>query len=510
MENSSGAERLPPQNLEAEQSALGAMMLDREATTVGLEILRPEDFYRRVHGRIFEAISQLFQRGEPVDLVTLSNELQRQGVLDDVGGQAYLMTLVNSVPTASNIDRYAGIVADKAMLRLLISAARDITEWCYSDSDEVRQVVDRSEERLFRVTERRAREGFVEMGPRLRERFAEMDQDTHVKQRVPGVPTGFPDLDRLLGGLAPGTLNIVAGRPSMGKTSLAMNIAVNVGMLRDRPHNVAVFSLEMSREQLVEGALSAEARVNSHSIRLGALDPKGEWPRLAEALDRLYECGVLIDDSPGISTLEMRAKARRLQSERGVDLIVVDHLQLVTHPGRFDNRHQELSQIARGLKMMARELNVPVLVASQLSRSVERREDKRPILSDLMESGYIEAEADIVAFIYRPEYYKYRKRTEDGKEVLVGGPGAQQPKGGQGGQGGNGAADDAGADDLSKRDDTAEIIIAKNRTGPTGVCELVFSGKYRRFDSKAREGDGGSSPHRRREASGGGEDFEVF
>lgn len=460
-------DQIPPQSLEAEQSALGAMMLDREATAVGLELLRKSDFYRLVHGEIFEAITALFDRNEPVDLITMTDELGRRNKLEEVGGAAYLTALVSSVPTAANIHRYATIVAEKAILRELIAAASDIQRWSYAQDDRTDEIVDRSEQRLFSVTERRLSRGFVPMGPIVRQVFDRLDRETQVQRDVAGLSTGFPDLDRIIGGLGRSTLTIVAARPSMGKTSLALNIATHVGSRPDDKRVVGVFSLEMSKEQLVEAALSSQAMINSHKLRLGDMRDE-EWDKLAQALDKLYDCNIYIDDTPGMTPLEMRAKARRLQAERGLSLVVVDYLQLVRYPLRTDSRFEEVSAIARSLKAMARELEVPLIVVSQLSRSVERREDKRPILSDLMESGYIEAEADAVVFIYRPEYYKYRE-AKTGQ--VVGGPAAQ------------GAAEEP-------RDDTAEIIVAKNRTGPTGVCELVFRGQYRRFDSKAGGRDG--------------------
>jgi len=466
-----GVERVPPQHLEAEQSALGAMMLDREATAVGIELLKSEDFYRDVHARIFDAIAALFDRNEPVDLITLTDELQRRNCLDDVGGPAYLTTLASSVPTTANMHRYASIVAEKAQLRSLIGAARDIADWAYADEDETGHVIDRAEERLFSVTERRMTRGFNRFGPLVRAAFERLDQHTQIQREMAGLRTGFPDLDRIIGGLAPSSLVVIAGRPSMGKTSLAMNLATHVGTQPDARNVVAIFSLEMSKDQLVEACMCAEAGIDSHKLRLGRITHE-DWDKLGPALDRLFDAPIFIDDTPGLTPLEMRAKIRRLKAEHGLSLVVVDHMQLVTYPMRVESRHQEVSAITRQLKHMARELEVPVVVLSQLSRGVERREDKRPILSDLMESGYIEAEADIVAFIYRPEYYRYRKEREDGSSQLVGGPVAAGP-------GGEGLAE-------APRDDTAEIIVAKNRTGPTGVCELVFQGKYRRFANKAR------------------------
>ncbi len=451
-------EQLPPQSVEAEQSTLGAMIIDREATAVGLEMLQPEDFYREAHRKIFEAIRELFERNEPIDLITLQEELERRGELDDVGGAAYLATLMGSVPTAAHIQRYATIVSEKALLRNLIAASRDIQRWAYEGTEPATEIADRCEQRLFEVTERRVTRGFTGIGPVVKEVFDRIDARYHDERRVVGIPSGLIDLDTLTCGFQKSDMIVIAGRPSMGKSALILNIARHVATHPTDPKTVALFSLEMSKEQVVDRMLAAEARINSYALRTGRL-PKHAWDSLGAALNTLFVAPIYIDDSPTTTPLEMRSKCRRLKAERGLDIVLIDHLQLIHMPGKFDNRHQEIGAITRSLKAMARELEVPVVVCSQLARRVEEREDRRPILSDLMESGSIEADADLVIFIYRQSYYRYQKNV-DPERI----PGEAPPE------------DEAA-------DETAELIVAKHRHGPTGTVEVAFLREFQRFEN---------------------------
>jgi replicative DNA helicase len=439
-ETSTVAERTLPHNLEAERSVLGAILIQNDAYNTAVELLRPEDFYRDAHRRIFDRIIALAERRMAVDFVTLKEELSRAGELDTVGGPAYVASLVDGVPRATNIEYYAKIVKEKAVLRNLIAAANTILLDAYEADQEAADILDRAEQSIFQIAEGGIRTGFVSLYDLAQDSVEAIQKAHEEKKTVTGVPTGFEDLDRITSGFQRGDLIIVAARPSMGKTSLALNIAQYVGTRSKR--TIGVFSLEMSREQLFMRMLSSEAMVDGHALRTGYLRTE-EWGQLTEALGVLGQAKVFIDDTPGIGVLEMRAKSRRLASEHGLDLLIVDYIQLMQGRGRFDNRTQELGAISRALKGLAKELNVPVVVLSQLSRAPESRSDHRPQLSDLRESGALEQDADVVLLIYREDAY-------------------------------NRAAENAGV---------AEIIVAKQRNGPTDTIKLAFIRERTRFEN---------------------------
>ena len=393
--------RVPPQNLEAEQSTLGSMMIERAALEKGLEILSPEDFYRPAHQQVFDALSALSERDEPADLITVQEELRKRGKLEDCGGTEYLMALLDSTPTAANIEHYARIVEQKSILRKLIAAGTEIIGMASDESEDVDTVTDRVERLVFGVSQRRIGEYFQPIGAMVGRAWEWIEHRYREKGETSGVPTGFTRLDHITSGLQQSDFIIIAARPSMGKTSLALNIATHAAIAKKL--TVAVFTIEMSAEQLVQRMMCAQARANAHRLRTGYFQDE-EWERLARAAGELYDAPIYIDDTTDITALAMRAKCRRLKAEHGLGLVIVDYLQLMRSHRRIDNRVQEISEIARGLKSLARELKVPVIALSQLSRAVERREDKRPMLSDLRESGSIEAEADMVMMLFRPEY----------------------------------------------------------------------------------------------------------
>jgi replicative DNA helicase len=431
-------DRVPPFSLEAEQSVLGAMFLEREAVLVAAEILQPEDFYRDAHRYIFEAILDLEERGQPADLVTVTETLRQQGRLDDVGGLAFVTTLAESVPTAANVEYYARIVEEKAILRRLIREATRIIQNSYEASTEAAAILDDAEQAILRISQYRNQSGFMAIKDLISAAYDRIEFLYQNKGGVTGIPTGFKDLDRLTAGLQPSDLIVVAARPSMGKTSFALNVALHVALEAKIP--VAIFSLEMSREQLIQRMLSSEAGIDGQRLRTGFLDEE-DWLLLTTAMARLSEAPIFIDDTPSITVMDIRAKARRLVQERGQALILLDYLQLVNSRRAAESRQQEITEISRGLKALARELQVPVVALSQLSRAVEQRQDKRPVLSDLRESGAIEQDADVVAFIYRDEYYN---------------------------------------PDTEKKG-IAEIIIGKQRNGPTGLVQLAFLKDSMRF-----------------------------
>jgi len=442
-------EKITPQNLEAEQSTLGAMLVSRDAATQALEMLGASDLYLEAHQVIFGALSRLADRGQPVDLVTVSEELRKEGRLEFVGGAAYISGLIDAVPSAANVEQYAKIVVEKAILRGLISTCDSIQGWAYDGSgDSVELLVDRAEAALLQIGKRRIGRQFYPIQPLLLEAF---DQLENRDGGLSGLSTGFYALDQITNGLQKSDMIIVAARPSMGKTALCLNIAENVALQTHAP--VGIFSLEMAKEQLVHRLISSHARVNGSRLRSGKLTDN-EIERITSSANDLYAAPIFIDDTPALSTFEIRSKARRLQTEhKDLALIIVDYLQLARGP-RTENRVQEISEIARSLKTLARELNIPVIALSQLSRAVEQRNNKRPILSDLRESGSIEAEADLVVFIYRASYYKQRK--EDAEEE------AHQ-------DGAHGA-------------DEADIIVGKHRNGPTGTIKLTFLKEWARFE----------------------------
>lgn len=450
--------RVPPQSLEAEQATLGAMLLERAAIERASEILTAEDFYREAHRLIFQAATDLSDRNEPVDLTTLAAELENRGQLEEAGGRPYLASLLDTVPTAAHVEYYARIVAQKAMLRRLIGAATQIIEECYGEVENAEEVVDRAEAAIMAVGQRRSSHYFVPLKPLLDQAFEQIDYLYQHKQETTGLSTGLHALDRMTNGLQKSDLIIVAARPSMGKTSLCVNIAVHAAVHAKVP--VAIFSLEMSKEQLALRIIQSEARVESRRLRSGFLNEE-QWRRVSEGVSRVWDAPIYIDDTPGISALEMRSKARRLRAELGsLGLIVVDYLQLMRWHGRVESRVQEISEIARSLKQLARELEVPVMALSQLSRAVERRDDKRPILSDLRESGALEAEADLVMMLYRPSYYKYESPEAEAVPREAG----------------------------VERVDETQLIIAKHRNGPTGTIDLLFLPEYTKFEDKAEEG----------------------
>jgi len=403
-----------------------------------MDIIRPEDFYHHGHRLIYETCLQVQEAGEPVDLLTVTDRLRANGLLAKVGGAAYVASLVEMVPTASNIEHYARLIEEKALLRTLISVASRIAEMGYDQQEAADRLVDQAEQMILELGSRRGTGTFVPLKSILKQALARIEEAYRNKGRITGVSTGFPDLDRLCSGLQNSDLLILAARPSMGKTALALNIAYHVAAKEKLP--VAVFSLEMGREQLVNRLLCAEARVDQYRLRTGNLRDE-DWERLTEAAARLQDIPLFIDDTGGASLRDIRARAKRMQSESGLALVVIDYLQLVRPNRRAENRQQEISQISRGLKEMAKELNVPVLALSQLSRAVEQREKKRPVMSDLRESGSLEQDADVVMFIYREEYY--RPDTD--------------------------------------RKGIAELIVAKQRNGPVGTIELGFFKEFPRF-----------------------------
>jgi len=440
-------ERVPPHNLEAEMSVLGAILQSYEAFLKCLELLRPEHFYRDAHRRIFAAAQGLFGRNDPLDLITITNELRRRGDLEEVGSAAFLASLVEAVPTAANVSYHARIIRDKALLRQLIDVATEIVGLGYGDHDEADQVLEQAEQQIFKISEDRIRRAFLPLKAILKDAFEQVERLYDRKTQVTGVPTGFPELDQKTAGLQPSELIIIAGRPSMGKTSFALNLARNAAIEEQLP--VGIFSLEMSKEQVVQRMLSSEAEVDSNRIRTGYLR-ESDWPKLTNAAGRLSEAPIFIDDSAAISVIELRAKARRLKAEQNIGLVVIDYLQLITGRLRAENRQQEVSEICRALKAMAKELKVPVVALSQLARRTEEREEGKPQLSDLRESGAIEQDSDVVIFLYRPGYYRARRA---GKEGMI------DPE----------------------RDTKTEVIVAKQRNGPTGTVEMAFLREYVKF-----------------------------
>ncbi|MGV8079606.1 MAG: replicative DNA helicase [Syntrophales bacterium] len=437
--------RIPPQNLEAEQSILGGILLDNHALNPVLEVLDFKDFYSEAHRRIFRAIVELSDRNDPVDLITLSNLLKEKKQLDPVGGTAYLASLVDNVPSAANVAFHARIVKEKAILRGLIGTATEILGKSYDASADVDQVLDEAEHAIFEISERKIRPSFWPFKTIIKESIRTIEKLYERKELVTGVPTGFERIDELTSGLQKSDLIIVAGRPSMGKTAFALSIARNAATLSGVP--VAVFSLEMSKEQLALRMLSSEAKVDSQRIRKGFLG-ETDWPKLIAAAGQLSEAMIFIDDTPALTVLEMKAKARRLKAESGLGLVILDYLQLMKGGGSRDSREQEISEISRSLKALAKELAVPVVALSQLNRKVEDRTNRRPQMADLRESGAIEQDADVIAFIYRDEVYN---RTDDNPEKGI-----------------------------------AEIIIGKQRNGPTGTVKLAFLEKYTSFENLAR------------------------
>jgi len=431
--------KVPPQNLDAEQSVLGGILLENEALSRVLELLTPADFYKEAHRRIFERMLDLYERNAPIDLVTLHDELSKHGELEGVGGSAYLAEIVEQVPTAANIRHYCRIVREKSTIRSLIASATEIARDAYERGGDADELIDAAERRIFEISDRRIRQSFVPTRDIIHDSVEMVEHLYHRKEMVTGVPSGFTDLDEMTSGFQPGDLVIIAGRPSMGKTALALNVAQHVGVERKDP--VGIFSLEMSKEQLVLRMLCSEARVDSQKVRTGYVS-RDDWPKLTAAAGRIHEAPIFIDDSPANTVLEMRAKARRLKMEHGLKLLIVDYLQLMKGRERVESRVQEISEISRSLKGLARELMVPVVALSQLNRAVEQRKPPRPMLADLRESGAIEQDADVILFIYRPEVYD--REDPDKKGV-------------------------------------AELIVGKQRNGPIGVVNLKYFDAYTTF-----------------------------
>lgn len=450
-------DRMPPQVIDAEMAVLGSMMIDNDAIGRAIERLEPQCFYRTSHQKIFMAALSLYERDEPVDLVTLSEELKRQNILDEVGGTYYLTELSQTVVSSANIEYHARLVLEKYILRKLIMESAAIAEECYEASENAYDILDRSEQRIFSLSENRLRRTFQHISPIMHDAFETIEKFHERQGTVTGVATGFDQLDEWTSGLQSGELIVVAGRPSMGKTAFCLNIARNVAV--DSKVPVGFFSLEMSNRQLALRLLCAEARVDAHGVRTGRLAEK-EWQKLSMCVGMLTEADIFIDDSPGVSVLELRAKARRLKKEKNVGLIIVDYLQLMTGPKGSESRQQEISVISRSLKGLAKELDLPIVALSQLSRAVEQRGgDRRPMLSDLRESGAIEQDADVVMFIYRPEFYGIK--TDEMGNSLEG---------------------------------VAELIIGKQRNGPVGTSRLTFVKKYARFENMAFETETGGTP----------------
>ncbi len=433
-------DRVPPQNIEAEQAVLGAILINADALITAMERISSDDFYRGAHQRIFEAIVELAEDQEPVDLITLTALLQNKQQLEEIGGVTYLSELANAVPTAANIDYYAAIVEEKSMLRRLIRTATQIVTNGYANEDDVGAMLSEAEAKILEISQRRSSSGFVVIRDVLMEVFEKVESLYSNKGGSTGIPSGFLDLDKMTSGFQRSDLIILAARPSVGKTAFALNVAQNVGVRAKE--TVAIFSLEMGAAQLVQRMVCAEANVDANRMRTGYLEGD-DWEKLTMAIGALSEANIFIDDTPTITVADIRAKCRRLQQEKGLGMILIDYLQLIAGRGGKggDNRQQEVSEISRTLKQIARELNVPVIALSQLSRGVEQRQDKRPMMSDLRESGSIEQDADIVAFLYRDDYY----------------------------------------DKESEKKNIIEIIIAKQRNGPVGTVELAFLKQFNKF-----------------------------
>jgi replicative DNA helicase len=439
-------DRTLPHNLEAEKCVLGAILINNQSFNQAAEVIDAGDFFRDAHRRIFEKMILLTDRNDPVDLITLKDELTRSGELDEVGGPAYISALTDGVPRSANVEHYAKIVREKSTLRRLIQSASDVAARAYAAEEDADELLDEAERVIFQIAEGRMRSGFVRVGELVDSGYQLIEQLQAQKGLVTGVPSGFADLDEMTSGFQKSDLVIVAARPSMGKTSLVMNMAVNCAV--DAGKSIGIFSLEMSKEQLFLRMLTSESRVDAHRFRGGFLGEQ-DYARLVDAFARLHDARIFIDDTPAAGILEMRAKSRRLKLEHGLDMLVIDYLQLMQGRGRFENRQAELASISRSLKILAKELEVPILALSQLSRAPETRGDHRPQLSDLRESGALEQDADVVLFIFRDDMY-----AVDGE---------RNPE----------------------TEGTAEIIVGKQRNGPTGAVRLAFLKQYTRFENLA-------------------------
>ncbi len=443
------AGRIPPQAVEVEEQIIGAMLLEKEAIPKVIEVLDDSTFHSEKNKRIYQAIVALFERSEPADSITVAEELRRRGQLEAIGGEAFLMELTMRVTSAANVEYHARIVLEKALLRRLIAESSSLATRAFNPTEDAFDLLDQAEQAIFKISEWRLKKNFLSMDKAVHDTL-EMLESIHGKHEgVTGVPTGFRDLDTLTGGWQNSDLIIIAGRPSCGKTAFALSLAANAAMHKNKPTGVGIFSLEMSTRQLVMRLLCAEARVDAHAVRTGRL-PDDDWKRLSIGAGRLAKANIFIDDTASLGILELRAKARRLKAEQNVGLVIIDYLQLMQGPRSSENREKEISAISRSLKALAKELDIPVVALSQLSRAVEGRTDKRPILSDLRESGAIEQDADLVAFVHRPEMYTDPK-SEKMEEV--------QGK--------------------------AEIIVGKQRNGPIDDVTLAFVSRYARFENLA-------------------------
>ena len=439
--------KVPPHDIEAEQAVIGSMLTDSDAVSSSIEVLKEEDFYREDNRIIYSAMLNLYNRAEPIDLITLKSELESMGKFEKVGGYEYLSALPDKVPTTANVVKYIKIVEEKSTLRNLIKTANEIIEMGYDPTEEIEDVMECAEKKIFNIMQDKNQKGYEAIKDILVDSFTELEELYNRKGHITGVPTGFADLDYRLAGLHGSELILVAARPAMGKSAFALNIATNAALRGNTP--VAVFSLEMSSKQMTNRILCSEAMVDSNKVKTGKLEDE-DWSKLAEAIGPLSETGIYIDDTPGISIMEIRARCRKLKLEKHIGLIVIDYLQLIQGSNkRNGSREQEISEISRSLKILAKELEVPVIALSQLSREAEKRQDHRPMLSDLRESGAIEQDADIVMFLYRDDYY----------------------------------------DKESKKQNVAEVIIAKNRGGSTGTVELGWLGSYTKFVSLERRYD---------------------
>ena len=430
--------KIPPQDIEAEQAVIGSMLTDQDAVSSAIETLKPEDFYREDNKIIYEAILNIYNRAEPIDIITLKAELSSMGKLDAVGGLEYIAVLPDKVPTTANVDRYIKIVEEKAMLRNLIKTANDILSMGYEPTDEPERVMDLAEKKIFDVMQKKSQKGYTPIKDVLVESFSKLEELYNQKQHVTGVPTGFIDLDKMTAGLHGSEFILIAARPAMGKSAFALNIGAYAATRANIP--VAIFSLEMAKDQVANRILCSEALVDSNAVRTGELTDE-DLSKLAETSGELSQAQIFIDDTAGISVMEIRAKCRKLKLEKNIGLVVIDYLQLIQGSGKSSSREQEIAEISRSLKILAKEIEVPVIALSQLSRAVEARPDHRPMLSDLRESGSIEQDADIVMFLYRDDYY-----NED-----------------------------------SEKKNQAEVIIAKQRAGSTGTVDLAWLGQYTKF-----------------------------
>ncbi len=437
-------DKVPPQNNEAEIAVLGSMLLDKDAIGRTIELLDETSFYKNAHGRIYSTIVSLYDKNKAIDVVTLVEELKKSGTLDDIGGSAYIASIVSSIPTSANIEHYARIVKEKAILRNLISTATQIVSESYDNITTIDDLLDKAERMIFDITANKVETTCASIKDVIKSSIETIDNLYRRKENITGIATGFHDFDVITAGLQKSDLIIIAGRPSMGKSAFVSCITEHVGIVEKKP--IAFFSLEMSKNQLVQRMLCSHARVDSHKVRTGFLS-QSDWPKLVNAAGKLSSSPIFIDDTPSISALELRAKARRLKAQHDISLIVVDYLQLMQGPRGIENRQQEISEISRSLKALARELSVPLIAVSQLSRAVEQRSDRRPQLSDLRESGAIEQDADVVVLLLREEYYN---PTDENKGI-------------------------------------AEVIVAKQRNGPVGTLKLAFINENTRFEDLARQ-----------------------